>query len=273
METLAKIQEKLFNIEDLDVSIRRHIASHKQLSDAWFAQRKHRITGSKLSRFLFTNSAAEMLTFYEEVFEDRPRAEFDALARKRCDFGRDHEIHAVCTYLKEFPNEIYLEVTFQVHPTYPDWLGATSDGLVCDTTTREIKLLEIKCPYGDFEGENAKAFQSFPEYYIPQIVLQQMCYCVDTTRFVIWTRKAVKVYEVTFDPVYAESLMLFLKEFYQKGDLVTHDAYCVAAIAALKQQTRLFKRNNVTTISPRGGFKNSKSFNNELVKNYGPENK
>jgi len=260
----------MFDIEELDEKTKSKLVRHKQLSVEWFKQRKRRITGSKLSQFLFMNSVFDMRRLHEEIFEDRPRAEFDELSKRRCAFGRDHEIHATCCYLRQYPSKLFLEVTFQVHPRYPKWIGATSDGLLSDTEDGTIKLLEIKCPYGDFEGQNAKAFKTFPEYYVPQIIMQQMCYCVDTTHFVIWTRAAFKVYEVRFDPVYAESLMLFLKEFYDGGDMINNDAYCLAAVAALKLQTRAFKSRNVTTLSPRGGFKNSKSFIDELKHEFGP---
>ena len=270
---LEEIQKRMFGIDDLHPDIRSKIAQHKQLSPGWFEQRKNRITGSKLSQFLFIDGIEDIRRMYQEMFEGRERAPFNELASRRCAFGRDHEIHAVCAYLKHHINELYLEVTFQVHPKYPSWIGATSDGMIVDKTDKKIKLMEIKCPYGDFEGKNAKAFKAFPEYYIPQIIMQQMCYCIDTTRFVVWTRKAFKVYEVSFDPVYAESLMLFLKEFYDKGDLLTSEAYCLAAVQRLKQQTRAFKREHIITLSPRGGYKNSNTFNQELVDFYGPRTK
>lgn len=269
MSTLKEIQEsRMFDVCDLDETIRMHIAAHKQLSPAWFAQRKLRITGSKLSQFLFMDGVADMKKLYAEIFEGRPREKFDELSQRRCNFGRDHEIHAVCSYLREFKDAHYMEVTFQLHPTYPSWLGATSDGLIYDAGTKSVKLLEIKCPYGEFEGLNAKAFKSFPEYYIPQIVLQQMCYCIGTTLFVVWTRDAFKVYEVDHDPVYAEGLLLFLKEFYDNGDVCNSEAYCRSAIDSFKRQTRTFRSKHVRVISERGGYKNSEVFNEALRKEY-----
>tara|TARA_B110000211_G_scaffold234589_2_gene304940 strand:+ start:1028 stop:1846 length:819 start_codon:yes stop_codon:yes gene_type:complete len=265
---LNEIQERLFTTDDLDPTLRKHIASHKQLSPEWFEQRKQRITGSKLSQFLFMSSIEDMNKLYEEIFEGRPKEPFDELSTRRCEFGRKHEIHAVLSYLKYHPDVLHMDVTFQLHPKYPSWLGATSDGLIVDTTDRTIKLLEIKCPYGDFEGTNAKAFKSFPEYYIPQIVMQQMCYSIETTIFVVWTRAAFKVYEVSLDPTYAESLLNFLKEFYDKGDMLTSSAYCTSRVASLKTQTRTFRSKFVRCISPRGGHKNSDIFNSELVKHY-----
>lgn len=210
----------------------------------------------------------DMNKLYEEIFEDRPREPFDELSQRRCNFGRDHEVHAVCSYLRHFPHAHHMEVTFQLHPTYPSWLGATSDGLIYDSQTKRTKLMEIKCPYGDFEGLNAKAFKTFPEYYIPQVVLQQMCFCIDTTIFVVWTRDAFKVYEVDHDPVYAEGLLLLLKEFYKKGDICTSDAYSTAALQSFKNQTRTFRSKHVRTISDRGGYKNNKLFNEALKKAY-----
>ena len=73
-EILAEIQEtRMFDIDDLNTSIRSKISAHKQLSPAWFAQRKQRITGSKLSQFLFMDGLSDMNKLHEEIFEGRPR--------------------------------------------------------------------------------------------------------------------------------------------------------------------------------------------------------
>jgi len=257
-------QNRLFTLADLPTRLTQHIKMHKQLSPGWFNQRKKRITGSKLSQFLFMDGIADMQRLHGEIFSGRPKEPFDELSKRRCAFGQKHEIDAVCSYLRQFPNILHMDVTFRLHPTFPEWLGSTSDGLVVDTATKEIKLLEIKCPYGDFEGENAKAFKGFPEYYIPQIVMQQMCYSIPTTTFVVWTKKAFKVYEVNLDPTYAQGLLLFLKEFYQYDDICTNEGYCRDRVDALKTQTRTFRKKHVRILSPRGGFKTSLKFNEQL---------
>jgi len=262
---LKQIQEdRMFTINDLHPSIKANISTHAQLSPEWFKQRKNRITGSKLSQFLFMDGIEDMQRLYDEIFKGRPKEPFDELSTRRCEFGRKHEIHAVCSYLHEFQQMLYMDVCFKTHPTYPTWIGSTSDGLVCDPNTNKIQLIEIKCPYGDFEGENAKAFKNFPEYYIPQITIQQMCYGIESTVFVVWTKKAFKVYEVQLDPTYAQALMLFLKEFYNYTDMCTNEAYCLARIQALKLQTRAFRQKFVKVINPRGGYKTSHKFNEQL---------
>ena len=264
-DSLEQIQQlRMFTMKDFHPTLYSTLITHEQLSVEWFKQRKKRITGSKLSQFLFMNSVTDAQQLYDIIFNGAPREPMDELGQTRCAFGRKHEIHAICSFLREFKDLYYMDVSFKLHPQYPTWLGCTSDGLVADKHTREIKLVEIKCPYGEFEGKNAKAFKAFPEYYIPQIVMQQLCYNIQTTLFVIWTKQAFKVYEVKLDPTYAQSLMIFLKEFYNYVDLCTNEAYLLSRIEALKAQTREFKKKHVTNISPRGGFKTSHKFNEHL---------
>ena len=105
---IEKIQQKMLGIEHLSTKIKNKLITHKQLSKEWFMQRQNRITGSKLSRFLFMDSVMDMQRLYEETFEGRPKEEFDELAKRRCAFGRDHEIHAICAYLREFASTIYM---------------------------------------------------------------------------------------------------------------------------------------------------------------------
>ena len=165
------------------------------------------------------------------TFAGQKKEPIDAKGLVRCRWGQTHEIYAVYSLLAQFPDMFYMDVSFRLHPTYPSWMGCTSDGIVTMAHDRERRLLEIKCPYGDFEGDNAKAFKSFPQYYIPQIVMQQLCYGIPTTLFVIWTKKAFKMYKVDFDVHYAETLVRFLIEFRlgPKGDLCTNEAVHVHA--------------------------------------------
>ena len=244
---------RVYSIRDLSNVT---VMTYKQLSPEWFAQRSKRITGSRLSNFLFMDTLEEMLHLWDCSFAGKQKTPMDALSLKRCKWGQKHEIYAVYSMLAQFPDMFYMDVSFRLHPTYPSWMGCTSDGVVTFEHDRERRLLEIKCPYGTFEGEGAKAFKSFPQYYIPQIIMQQLCYGIPTTLFVIWTKKAFKMYKVDFDVHYANELVRFLKEFRlgREGDLCTNVEYMKARINDLKKATSTFKKLCVTTQNPRCGY-------------------
>ena len=248
-------QNRVYSIRDLSNVT---VMTYPQLSPEWFKQRSNRITGSRLSQFLFMDSLEEMQTLWNCTFGGQKKVPIDAKGLVRCRWGQKHEIYAVYSMLAEFPDMFYMDVSFRLHPKYPSWMGCTSDGIVTFGHDRERRILEIKCPYGDFEGENAKAFKGFPQYYIPQIVMQQLCYGIPTTLFVIWTKKAFKMYKVDFDVGYAEELVRFLIEFRlgTSGDLCTNEAYMFARIQQLKRATGEFKKLCCTTQNPRGGYKN-----------------
>ena len=248
-------QNRVYSIRDLTGVT---VMTYPQLSPEWFKQRSNRITGSRLSQFLFMDSLEEMCTLWKCTFGGQKKVPIDAKGLVRCKWGQTHEIYAVYSMLAEFPDMFYMDVSFRLHPKYPSWMGCTSDGIITFGHDRERRLLEIKCPYGEFEGENAKAFKSFPQYYIPQIVMQQLCYGIPTTLFVIWTKKAFKMYKVDFDVGYAETLVRFLIEFRlgMSGDLCTNEAYMFARIRELKRATGEFKKLCCTTQNPRGGYTN-----------------
>lgn len=251
-------KNRVFSIRDLSKdAISGSIATYPQLSPEWFAQRSNRITGSRLSQFLFMDTLEEMQAAWGYSFAGVKKPQMDALGLKRCKWGQKHEIYAVYSMLLEFPDMFYMDVSFRLHPRFPEWMGCTSDGIVTFAHDREKRLLEIKCPYGDFEGVGAKAFKAFPQYYIPQIVMQQMCYGIPSTLFVVWTKKAFKMYKVDFDVHYAKELIRFLMEFRlgPAGDLCTHEKYMKMRIRELKDATAEFKKLCVTTQNPRGGYK------------------
>jgi hypothetical protein len=250
-------QSRMFSVRDLSpAAIKGSITTYPQLSKEWFAQRKNRITGSRLSQFLFMRTLQDMKDAWGYSFGGVKKPPIDSLGLVRCRWGQKHEIYAVYSLLLHFKDMFYMDVSFRVHPRHPSWMGCTSDGIITCGHDRERRILEIKCPYGDFEGDGAKAYKAFPQYYIPQIIMQQLCYGIPTTLFVIWTKKAFKVYKVEFDIQYAETLVRFLTEFYMgdKGDLCTHEPYMKMRIAQLREATANFKKLCCTTQNPRGGY-------------------
>ena len=91
---LNEIQERLFTTDDLDPTLRKHIASHKQLSPEWFEQRKERITGSKLSQFLFMSSIEDMKKLYGEVAGNLSES-WSALINRQLPSGIDQPLLTV----------------------------------------------------------------------------------------------------------------------------------------------------------------------------------
>ena len=102
----------------------------EQLSDAWFAQRKGRLTGSKYSNLYFINSEEEYDEYYGIVWEGKPRPPFSEQAKKYMEYGRKHEDIALCAFLDKAP-KVVGDLYVAESPFYPHtipFLGASPDG-------------------------------------------------------------------------------------------------------------------------------------------------
>ena len=103
----------------------------EQLTPEWFAQRKGRLTGSKLSNFFFIKTKEEYDNYYAVVFEGAPREPFSDQAKVYMQYGRDHEDVAICSFLNDAPKTVgdiyFAEAPFtstqtplsEPHPTAP----------------------------------------------------------------------------------------------------------------------------------------------------------
>lgn len=147
----------------------------EQLSDAWFAQRKGRLTGSKYSNLYFINSEEEYDEYYGIVWEGKPRPPFSEQAKKYMEYGRKHEDIALCAFLDKAP-KVVGDIYVAESPFYPHtipFLGASPDGTYAiykDGTLAEEGIVEIKCP-----GKNKRPYTTFKYYYVAQTYAEMAC--------------------------------------------------------------------------------------------------
>ena len=77
--------ERFFSLAD------QNIREPEQRSKEWFERRKHKITGSKLSQWLFCDTDEDRIRLYEETFEGRKKPPFPEEAKKYMAWGTKNE--------------------------------------------------------------------------------------------------------------------------------------------------------------------------------------
>ena len=124
----------------------------EQLTPEWFAQRKGRLTGSKLSNFCFIKTEEEYDNYYSVVFEGAPREPFSDQAKGYMQWGRDHEDVAICNFLDVAPKTLG-DIYFAESPFFQAFrphARSLPDGTYAiygeDGTIVEEGVCEVKCP-------------------------------------------------------------------------------------------------------------------------------
>ena len=195
-----------------------------QRTPQWWKRRRHKASGSKLSQLLFIDNAAELATYREEVFGDRPRKPLDEEAKKRVKWGVDHEEDACATLLHHIPGLHVWDVGFEIHPRHT-WFGSSPDGIVHwpeRFPDDPWGVLEIKCSTKTNAQGKSLPHQGVPAYYIPQLhaemsvvpLPKRASWCV----FVSWSGTVSKVYVVRFNVTYWNLLWEMVVDF-KLGDI------------------------------------------------------
>ena len=128
---------RFFSLDD------QNLDEPSQRSEEWFRRRKNKLSGSKLSQFLFCRGNYDRVKFYEEVFEGRKRAPFTEEQLGWMKWGSEHEDGA----LEEFLNrktDIVAYVAPHVQHNTIDWLSATPDGFyqIFNEDDEDFEVLE-----------------------------------------------------------------------------------------------------------------------------------
>ena len=117
----------------LEVNTRQQ--SHCSL---WKEERKKRITASNFGRFMIRKLPVT------QKFVDSIKNQKD-FCSSATSYGSASEKVAKIVYRKKTGNHVH-ECGFVVNPAFP-FIGASPDGKVCDSTSHESGILEIKCPF------------------------------------------------------------------------------------------------------------------------------
>ena len=148
--------DRFFSLND------QRITMPEQRTPEWFEMRKGKLTGSKLSQFLFCDSDEDRVRIYEEIFEGRKKPPFPETAKAFMKWGTEKEDVAMASLLDHMPNIVTFEAPMISHTSIP-YLAASPDGLYEDTETNEKGIVEIKCP-----GKTKKANKQVTYYYVPR---------------------------------------------------------------------------------------------------------
>ncbi len=151
----------------------------EQRSEAWFAQRKGRVTGSVVGGIL---GLSPYMT-RDDVLRSMVRATLNApsefTGNVATEWGTGMERQAILDF------EMSQEVKVKPAPfvEYEDWLGASPDGYVEDDA-----LIEVKCPYS-LRNDPEPIFKTPGEqlHYLAQMQVQMFVTDRKECRFYQWT--------------------------------------------------------------------------------------
>ena len=98
--------------QDLDVP--------EQRTPAWFALRKNRLTGSRLSEFNFINSEERLRRYYNIIYNNAPKDPFTEEQKGWMKYGVEHEPVATDSFIKSFPEYVIMECPFSNCANIPE---------------------------------------------------------------------------------------------------------------------------------------------------------
>lgn len=235
----------------------------EQLTPEWFAQRKGRLTGSKLSNFCFIKTKQEYDNYYAVVFEGAPREPFSEQAKGYMAYGREHEDVATCAFLNAAPKtvgDIYIaESPFFKHddPT----LGASPDGTYAiyneDGTIQSEGVIEIKCP-----GKPPnRPYPHWKYYYVPQTFWEMSCSGHSSCIAISWGPRNMRAWRYKWDTEYWTILCNIVDAFRQH---VPFEEFQALQAELIEASHKIVK--NAENLHPGKGWKQYEHKNEEIKK-------
>jgi putative phage-type endonuclease len=187
----------------------------EQRSEEWFAQRRGKVTASKIGDILATirngNWAASRKNYAAQLVTERLTGrDPEPYTNEYIEWGIEQEAPARDAYTKR-TGSLVEEVGFINHPTIAD-AGASPDGLVGDDG-----LIEIKCPTTATHIENLLG-GDLKEQYRLQMIWQMACTGRKWCDF------------VSFDPRLPEEMQVFIRRLERDDE----------EIADIEKQVKIF---------------------------------
>ncbi|KAK6181788.1 hypothetical protein SNE40_009573 [Patella caerulea] len=129
-----------------DIEVKTRLQSKNSF---WFAQREYRLTSSNFGTFCkLRESTDPMKTFLQKkLYFTSPSVRHSL----------ENESLAFAKYVEKVNDVTHCPVGLVIHPDLP-FIGASPDRLVYNSNSKELKLIEIKCPYS-FHSKKTKIFQ------------------------------------------------------------------------------------------------------------------
>ena len=168
----------------------KNLPQHEQRSEAWFNQRKGRLTSSdagtalginpyqKPVELLFKKCGAgepftgNVATLHGQKYEDEAIEKYcQAMGKRNHDFGLI-DFNAVVREDDDHSNQKY--------PKGISWMAGSTDGIAEDLRGLEdLVVLEVKCPY-----RRKIIHGKCPEYYLPQVQLNMAILNINKADFI-----------------------------------------------------------------------------------------
>lgn len=131
------------------------IVQQQQRSPEWHAQRKLRLTGSRVGAILGLSPWQKPDDVLREMVREHHGAESEFVTNPAVDWGNQHETRALLCFMRETGLQVEQCGFF----AYGDRMGASPDGLTSDGG-----VLEIKAPYSLRKGGEFKPLAEQPHY-------------------------------------------------------------------------------------------------------------
>lgn len=203
-----------------------------QRSKAWFAQRKKRITSSRLGGLLFLNNEDDYLSYWDEVLGGKEPV-FSEQTKAYMAYGVEHEEQAISAFMdaltpqhgstarlhafrkdKARTYKLFMSET-DFHPHKEQWAGASPDGLYVlldeDNNLVERGVLENKCP-----AKDKRPYPHVKYYYVLQCYWHMTACGWEHTIFTAWGPRNLRAWRFKFDPDYWQILCNLVHAFKDK---------------------------------------------------------
>lgn len=179
----------------------------EQRSEAWFAQRRDRVTGSVAGAILGLNPYRTPEDVMRAMVRDHHGAESEFSGNVATEYGVFHEPGGTVEYTMETGNAVEECGFFE----YKDWLGASPDGLIGTN-----KVLEIKCPYGQ-RNKNPPQFKTLMEqmHYYAQTQIEMFCSEREELDFFQWSPYGTSLEEHKISKKWLDENIPELKRFHK----------------------------------------------------------
>jgi len=214
------IHNRFYSLKDQKISV------PAQRTPEWFDMRRNKLSGSKLSNFLFVKTHEEVITMYKEVFEGQKKPPFTAEQLSWCDWGSKHEDEAMFNLLENL-KDIYVFEAPMVQHSETIFLSASPDGFYDQFDKRgeciESGVVEIKCP-----AKAKKASTKVTYYYVPQMYLEMACSGRRNAIFCSWGPSKTRAWKVRWNDKMWSALCKIIDEF---RTIKTHENFDNFAMA------------------------------------------
>ena len=140
------------------------IVQQQQRSPEWHAQRKLRLTGSRIGAILGLSPWQKPDDVLREMVREHHGAESEFAGNPATDWGNQHETQALLCFMRHTGLQVEQCGFF----AYGDRMGASPDGLTSDGG-----VLELKAPYSLRKGGKFKPLAEQP-HYMAQVQMEML---------------------------------------------------------------------------------------------------